>query len=116
MHVCLIVTIVKSRLAKKRIQQCDLQDRVTVICTEITRDQYMSQLVDYLGYYEARFNTVISMLPSGDGLIQFVLLVIYTFIITRLCNTNNSTLRKAIFLLCILFGVTVVYKPVIRFL
>lgn len=59
-------------LAKKRIASCGLQDRVTVICTEITRDRYMSQLVGYLQFYNAHFDTVISMLPSGDGLIQFV--------------------------------------------
>ena len=59
-------------LAKKRIENCGLQDRVTVICTEITSDRYMNQLVDYLQFYNAHFDTVISMLPSGDGLIQFV--------------------------------------------
>lgn len=63
-----------NRLARKRIQNCGLSDRITVICTEITRDQYTSQLVDYLSYYNASFNTVISLVPSGDGLIQFVLL------------------------------------------
>lgn len=70
-HISLLSSI---RLARKRIQNCGLSDRITVICTEITRDQYTSQLVDYLSYYNASFNTVISLLPSGDGLIQFVLL------------------------------------------
>ena len=59
-------------MAKKRVESCGLKDAVTVICTEITRDKYMSQLVDYLQFYNAHFDTVISMLPSGDGLIQFV--------------------------------------------
>ena len=59
------------RLARKRIQSCGLQDKVTLICTEISRSRYMSQLTDYLRFYDAEFDTVISMLPSGDGLIQF---------------------------------------------
>lgn len=62
------------RLARKRIQSCGLQDKVTLICTEISRSRYMSQLTDYLRFYDAEFDTVISMLPSGDGLIQFVVI------------------------------------------
>ena len=61
-------------LARKRIQSCGLQDKVTLICTEISRSRYMSQLTDYLRFYDAEFDTVISMLPSGDGLIQFIVL------------------------------------------
>ena len=49
-----------------------MSDRITIICTEITRDRYMSQLVEYLSYYDAHFDTVVSLLPSGDGLIHFV--------------------------------------------
>lgn len=59
-------------LSKKRVAACGLTDTVTIICTEITRDKYTSQLVDYLEYYGAHFDTVISLLPSGDGLIHFV--------------------------------------------
>ena len=62
------------RSARKRIQSCGLQDKVTLICTEISRRRYMSQLRDYLRFYDAEFDTVISMLPSGDGLIQFVVI------------------------------------------
>ena len=62
----------RNRLSKKRIAECGLGDTVTVICTEITRDRYMSQFVEYLSYYDAHFDTVLSLLPSGDGLIQFV--------------------------------------------
>ena len=61
-----------NRLARERVKHCGLADRITVICTEIARDQYMSQLVDFLSYYNARFDTVFSLIPSGDGLIQFV--------------------------------------------
>ena len=61
-----------SRLARQRVKNCGLSDQITVICTEIARDQYMSQLVDFLSYYEARFDTVFSLIPSGDGLIQYV--------------------------------------------
>lgn len=32
----------------------------------------MAQLTEYLKFYNAKFDTVISMLPSGDGLIQYV--------------------------------------------
>ena len=60
------------RLARKRLLSCGLGDRVTVICTEVARDRYMAQLTEYLKFYNARFDTVISMLPSGDGLIQYV--------------------------------------------
>ena len=66
------VSLFMSSLAKKRIENCGLQDRVTVICTEISSDRYMNQLVGYLQFYNAHFDTVFSMLPSGDGLIQFV--------------------------------------------
>ena len=59
-------------LSKKRVAACGLSDTVTIICTEITRDKYTSQLVDYLEYYDAHFDTVISLLLSGDGLIHFV--------------------------------------------
>ena len=62
----------RTRLSKKRIAECGLSDRITIICTEITRDRYMSQLVEYLSYYNAHFDTVGSLLPSGDGLIHFV--------------------------------------------
>ena len=61
-----------ARLARKRLLSCGLQDKVTVICTEIARDRYMAQLTEYLKFYNAKFDTVISMLPSGDGLIQYV--------------------------------------------
>ena len=59
-------------MSKKRIESCGLQDRITVICTEVTRDKYMSYLVAYLGFYNAHFDTVISMIPSGDKLIDAV--------------------------------------------
>lgn len=58
--------------SRKRIERCGLQDRITVICTEITRDKYMHHLVAYLKFYNAHFDTVVSMLPSGDQLINAV--------------------------------------------
>lgn len=54
------VSLFMSSLAKKRIENCGLQDRVTVICTEISSDRYMNQLVGYLQFYNAHFDTVFS--------------------------------------------------------
>lgn len=101
------------RQARERVKSCGLADRVTVICTEITRDQYMSQLVEYLRYYGARFNTVFSLIPSGDGLIHFVLVL--SLIDHRLCNTRNSSQWRAPSQIFTLFVVIIVYRLVIRF-
>ena len=92
MHVRIPAGIWPS-LAKQRIASCGLQDRVTVICTEITRDRYMSQLVDYLQYYNAHFDTVMSLLPSGVGLIHYVFACLE--IDCRLFSISSSTQRRA---------------------
>lgn len=95
------------------MKSCGLAERVTVICTEITRDQYMSQLVEYLRYYGARFNTVFSLIPSGDGLIHFVFIL--SAIDCRLCNIRNSSQWRALCQIFTLFVVLIVYRLAIRF-
>lgn len=70
--MCSWPRLVMHSLSRKRVAACGLAETMTMICTEITRDKYTSQLVDYLEYYNAHFDTVVSLLPSGDGLIHFV--------------------------------------------